>query len=149
MNHNNHETAPPVLDPVREVTLTINGKQEKISIKELPWPKALKFLQMLAANSKSFTNDDGVFEFRPDKMTDLVCNVGELSSFLILSATGKDQTWLDELSFADALEVLDAALALNLSAEVMGKAKKVASRFALGKGVNGRREAVKTESSPS
>jgi hypothetical protein len=139
----NHE-APPVFDPVRE--LTING--EKITIRELPWPQALKFTKMLVESSREFAKE-GKFEFTMESLPALVINAGQLSTFMILQATGRDEKWLEQIPFSSACEILDAALAINLSPEVLGKAKKAAGRFAQAIGVDAAALATKKPSEPA
>jgi hypothetical protein len=122
----NHETTPSVLDPVREVTIACG----KISIKEMSWPKALKFLNELSKQSKEFVGEDGKFRFQMDRLAEVIAQAGELSTYLILNATDIDEAIIQEISFAEGCELLDAALSMNLTPEIMGKAKKVSGRFA-------------------
>jgi hypothetical protein len=126
----------PVLDPIREIVIRNSENLEvKVNVRELTWPKALKFCLMLAEKSAQFAKD-GRFDFKPENFPALISNASELSDFLICESTGWDKATLESVPVSSAFAVLDAALAINLSPEVLGSAKKAAGRFAQAIGVD-------------
>jgi hypothetical protein len=136
MKHEETNHSVPVLDPVREIIIRDSENLEvKINVRELTWPKALKFCLMLADKAAQFAKE-GRFDFKPENFPALIANASELSDFLILESTGRDHAWLEALPVSSAFAVLDAALAINLSPEVLGSAKKAAGRFAQAIGVD-------------
>jgi hypothetical protein len=114
-----------VLNPV--VELSIGG--EKIEVRELAWPEALKFLSMISEHAGQLITGEGKFVVDFTKLTRLVSSTEELSEFLMLKTTGRDEAWLATLSMRNALEVLDAALSVNLSAEMFASGKKIEGRL--------------------
>ena len=137
----NAEEVPAVLDPVREIS--IGGRN--VSVREMSWPQMLKFIRMLSKEADKFVKD-GKFVFNAALLGDLIGSVDELSAYLMLNAASVAKEDLETISFSEGCELLDAALAVNLNEEVMGKAKKAASRFALVMGVNGKGAPGRTES---
>lgn len=126
MNHeHNAGPAPSIHDPVREIAISTG----MIQIKEMPWMQALKFIKMLSDHCKTFQQPDGSFKFETARLAELIAGIEHVSFFLLLHSTGKDNQWVESLPLGDALLVLDAALSLNISPEIMGRAKKIGSRF--------------------
>jgi hypothetical protein len=123
-----------ILNPVTE--LTVAG--QLVTVRELRWAEALEFLQKLGAHAgQAITiGADGRIEtaLTAERLTGIVTGAGELCDYLVVKSTGRDAGWFHALSASDALAVLDAALALNLSDEIIGRAKKLLARFAGGPG---------------
>jgi hypothetical protein len=132
----NSHRATPLLHPIREVTTCMG----KVEVRELSWERALEFLKMLSSHSRQFVSADGKFNFNLDKMAELVSGASELSTFLLKhsvckgagDADGKflGDNFADVLPFSEGLVLLDAALEINLSPEILALAKKTAARFA-------------------
>jgi hypothetical protein len=114
----------PVMSRKKEIS--VNGL--KITVSEMAWHATFELLRKINTKAGSFVKD-GKFNFNLEKLADLLTTTEELSTFLIVNSTGQTEEWLKQLSFGDGLEVLDTALEINLSPEIMAKTKKVAGRF--------------------
>lgn len=134
-------SSPSTLRP--EITVTLRAGA--VVVFDLPWQDALEFLkklsgyanQLLAAGNGGTVSIDTLLP----RLVELIGNADELSTFLILKSTGKDEAWLKGtlkdgggreggLSTLEFLTVLDAALQVNLSDELLALGKKVAGRLA-------------------
>lgn len=118
-------TETEILNPKKE--LTIAG--ETITVRELSWMDALDFIKQLAGYLGSLVDAAGNFRINIGTIADLVVTTNELALKLIAKTTGKDAAWIEALSLGDMLELIDIALALNLSDEILAKGKKIAGRF--------------------
>lgn len=114
-----------ILNPVVELTL----RNEKLLVRELAWPDALQFLHLLSGHAGKMIGEDGKLKIDFSKLSALVASSQEVSEFLMLKSTSRDQTWLSTLSFRETLDVLDAALSINLSAEMFASGKKIEGRL--------------------
>ncbi|MES2692666.1 MAG: hypothetical protein V4773_04275 [Verrucomicrobiota bacterium] len=124
-------STPNVLRP--QITVTLQSGD--VTVRDLPWQDALEFLRKLSGHAKELlasSTSDGRVDISTllPRLTDLVTNVQELSQFLLLSSTGKDEAWLKGLGTIEAMAVLDAALEVNLSDGLLELGKKVAGRLA-------------------
>jgi hypothetical protein len=117
----------------RRKELNIGGSS--VTVSEFTWSDTFEFLRMLSKHSSEIMDDQGRFSLRIDKITKLICGAQELTEFAIIHSSGLTQEAIRKLSFADGLELLDAALEINLNAEILGRAKKVGGRFTAAIGV--------------
>lgn len=137
----------PIIRPEIEVTLG----NEKITVRDLPWQEALKFMSLLANHAKEILvavakpSSEGKLgvdmELLLPKLADLITNADELSDFLLTQSTGKDSAWLKQRSTLEIFALLDAALEVNLSDGLLALGKKVGGRL-------GRVFAAKTNTTP-
>lgn len=98
----------------------------KVEVRELAWPKALEFLKALGEEfTKSFeqTNGDGSPPATIEGITKLITGSQRLSEMLIVNATGLKP---EQLSVSQAMDVLEAALELNLSDDLIARGKRFA-----------------------
>lgn len=102
---------------------------EAVEVREMAWPDALEFLRKLTAFAGSYLKPDGSFAFSMTGLADLVNSSAELSNFLILKSTDQSEAFLERLPVCSALDILDSALELNLSEEVLKRGKKLGARF--------------------
>lgn len=138
----NHNNRLPVLSHKREVTVQGN----KATVSEMSWPDTFEFLKQLSTHAGKLTDEKGSFKFDLTKLTDIVINTRELSEHLILHSTDPLPVMKD-LSFVEGLELLDAALEMNLSEELVAKAKNVGARFGRALGIKFGVKITKTLSS--
>ena len=120
----------PLLRPERKIPTSIGD----VTVHEMSWHDALEFLQLLSNHAKEFMNEEGRLAFSLPKIQQLVAGARELSDHLIDCSTD-EQFSTENLPLTDGLLLLDAAIEVNLSQEVMALAKKTAGRFALAAGV--------------
>jgi len=113
-----------ILNPVK--TVVVRG--ETVTVSELTWPKAMQLLNLVAKHVGGLLDARGNIDLSAERLAELAANTEGLASFLILESTGKGQDWLNELTAPEALDVLDAAVELTLSPELIGRGKKVAGR---------------------
>jgi hypothetical protein len=112
------------LNPVRDVRLGT----ETIQVKELCWREALEFLQRLATSVACVLNEQGKFVPTAQAFEQLVVGSAELTELLLTRATGRDRDWLAQRSVAEVFALLDVALELNLSEDLITRGKRLAER---------------------
>ncbi len=114
-----------ILNPKKE--LMIAG--ETVTVRELAWMDALDFLKQLGGYLGKFISPKGEIEISASSITDIIANTDELSTALVTKTTGRDADFLRTVSLGQMLDLIDAALELNLSEEILAKGKKIAGRF--------------------
>jgi hypothetical protein len=114
-----------ILNPV--VNATVAG--EKVAVREMAWRDSLEFLSMLSEHGTKMVSEEGKFAFNLKRLGELIQSSEELANFLILKSTGRDAEWLNALPFREGLELLDAAISINLSPEMFATGKKVEGRL--------------------
>lgn len=127
----NHQTPPNVL--IRTKSVKIGETQ--LTVREMTWPHTFRLLQVLSSYASALVSKTGKFEFDPAKIADLIIGTQELSELLILNSCDLKADDLKQLSFADGLEILDAAMEVNLNPETMARSKKVVGRLGQALGV--------------
>jgi len=120
----NNETK--ILFPVE--VLTLNG--EAVEVSELKWPDAVAWLGQLGQGLAKYVGSTGRLGIDLGELTALVMDSAELSESLVLKSTGKPKEWLASISCGQFLAVLDTALKLNLSDDLLDRAKKIGARLA-------------------
>jgi hypothetical protein len=134
-----------VLNPVR--SLTIAGGEW--TVQELNWRDGMTFLGMVSKHAGEIIGGDlQKIEIDFAKLPALIGNVKELGDFLLTKATGRKQEEIDALRFQEALEVMEAAIELNLSEELLQRGKSVAGRVGAAFGVK-KTKAPETSPAPS
>lgn len=121
-----------ILNPARAVKLS--GREVKV--KELNWREAMEFLGKLSQYAGGFMTGDGKFVVETSAVVALVLNAKELADFLLMKTTGLTQEEVDALSLSEVLSLLDAAIELNLSPELLARGKSVAGRVGAAFGAN-------------
>lgn len=116
---------PSVFRPTTEVRLG----QESVAVRELAWPDAFEFLGRLSRHAGQLLDAQGKLTFTFDKLADLVSQTQELSEFLLLKSTGRDQTWLRGLPFSQGLELLAVALEVNLTEDLLKNGVRLGEQF--------------------
>lgn len=109
-----------VLNPVKE--LTVNGKT--VQVRELRAVDGLQFIKRLA---------DFLGDLQPSKsngevavkISELVCQSTDLAQHLVLKSTGNGEQWLSEISTEEFVDVLEAAVDLNLHQDLVKKIRGV------------------------
>lgn len=114
-----------ILHPAK--SLKIHG--ETVVVRELKWKDALEFLNQLGGFLGALIDNKGTLRVNISAFADLIKSTSSLSAMLVCKSAAKDEAWLDTLSLGQMLELLDTALALNLSEEIIAKGKKIAGRF--------------------
>lgn len=112
-----------ILFPDRGVKLSTG---ETITVRELSWHEALAFLRLLAEKLGTVGQ---AADLSLTAFGDLVVSAADLSQWLAEKAAGLTADKFGALPARDALAVLDAALAVNLNEELLGRAKKIGARF--------------------
>lgn len=113
-------------------------------VREMRWRPACAFLRNLGAiageivgfalrvkaerGEKEGEEDAGLLSVDQDTLSGLVqtiLNSGDLATQLIESATNLKPAQIEALSFEDGLDLVAAAIPLNVNADVLGKAEAV------------------------
>lgn len=112
-----------ILCPKKEIKLG----NTLVEVRELAWPDAMEFLKMLAGQiEKVIDPKTGNFRVSVEALTAVIAETGDLTSFLIAKSTGREAK---EFSITQGLKVLDEALALNLTQDIINGGKGVATRI--------------------
>lgn len=138
---NTNHASLPALRRCREVE--ING--EKVKVGELTWHAMLELLKKLSAHVALLIKDG---KFNLDQIVEVITSTGELADFIVAGATGKDAQWFQELPLGDAMEVLEAAIEINLSDTIIGRAKKAGGRLRESLGIKTAIQIAPTRPSP-
>lgn len=129
-----------VLNPV--VTVKLRGGRT-IEVKELTWKdyiRAIKqmtdsLLKLIAnqknkpANALEIASAEGSLVIDRDKLIQAIGDQEDLVGWVIQKSTGEAQEWVDQLSAAEALAILDAVVGLNFTEEVIASGKALAGRM--------------------
>ena len=100
-----------------------------MEVREMNWRDAMGFLGMLSAHAGKMVNRDGQFAMTEEALRGLVLGTKVVADDLMLKASKLPQEEIDNLSMREALDLIDAALDLNLSEELITRGKKFAGRF--------------------
>lgn len=115
-----------ILNPV--VTVPLAGDQT-VEVRELSWVNALAFYNKLRNQAKALLNEKGDLVLDSAKMLDVVGENVELAAWLVEKSTGKDAAWIEQRSLSEMLDIISAALELNLTV-ITEKIKNVKGRLA-------------------
>lgn len=110
--------------------IAIPSKNTQVEVDEMPWPAAQAFLVSLGDSLQIGTfvgvdKNTGRPWYNFDKLPDLIKGSETLSNFLIEKSTGKDAEFFATVRASEALSVLEAALEMNLSEDMVGKFKGI------------------------
>lgn len=125
-------STPTVLRPEIIVPL----KSGPVLLRDLPWQDALEFLKRLSTHAKDIMAaaqaGDGKLDLAAllPRLTELIANVGELSTFLLTKSAGRDEEWLEQFGTLETLALLDGALEVNLTDGLLELGKRVTARLA-------------------
>lgn len=129
----------------RSKKITVAG--EELDVREISWHAMLDLLRKLTEYGGKLYKD-GKLALNLEQIGEAIASTDELTSILICESTGKDPAWLNDLQFGDALDVLDAAIEINLAGDIMDKAKKVGGRLKQMLGVKAAVTIAPTQSPP-
>ena len=120
-----------ILHPVREVPL----RNETVTVREMRWKDAIAFTEKLSGLTGRFTQPDGRLVVTPEKLGAVIASSGDLATELLERATGRGREILDELRPVEVLELLAAAVEVNLHEDLLGKARGVGQALSKALGV--------------
>lgn len=120
-----------ILHPVREVPL----RNETVTVREMRWKDAVAFTEKLSGLMGQFTEPDGRLVVTPEKLGAVIARSGDLATELLERATGRGREFLDELRPVEVLELLAAAVEVNLHEDLLGKARAVGQALSKALGV--------------
>lgn len=129
-----------VLNPV--VTVKLRGDRT-IEVKELAWKDYLRAIKQMTesllklianqknkpANALEIASAEGSLIIDRDKLVQAIGEQEDLVAWVLQKSTGQSQEWVDQLSAADALAILDAVVSLNFTEEVIAAGKALAGRM--------------------
>ena len=111
-----------ILNTKRDVALRDDST---VAVRELRAIDALEFVKRLSGYFGSIQNAaDGSGRIRIE-IAALITGATEVSEFLVLKSTGRDRAWLEQLGAEDLLDVLHAAVDLNVTEGLIKKALSV------------------------
>jgi len=116
-----------ILNPVRSVKL--RAQEELVDVHELTWKDYLRAVSMLAKSVSTLLTPDGKVSQDPSAIVSAIVEQEALASFVISRATKKDEKWVEKLSMADMLVILQIVVEMNLTEEIIGSGKALAARM--------------------
>lgn len=116
-----------ILHPVREVPVL----GQAVTVREMRWKDAVAFTGKLSGLMSAFIEPDGRLLVTPEKLGAVIASSGDLATELLERSTGQGRDWLEELRPVEVLDLLAAAVEVNLHEDLLGKARSVGQ--ALGK----------------
>ncbi len=111
----------PILHPVREIPL----RGETVVVREMRWKEAIAFTEKLSGLAREFTEPDGRLVVTPEKLGAVIARSGDLATQLLERTTGLGRETLDDLRPVEVLDLLAAAIEVNLHEDLLGKARGV------------------------
>lgn len=121
--------ATNVWTPTRKVTLRAG---DVVTVRELSWPQAMEFLGLVGEHARGFIQSSGGETDRAqivrgliEQIPTLAIRAREIGDFLLAHCVESGPTGLESRGVADVLKVLEAAVALNLSTEVLEAASSL------------------------
>lgn len=111
-----------VLHPIREVQL---DSQRTITVREMRWKDAVAFAEKLSGLLGQFTSPDGRLVITPERIAAAITSSGALATDLVSRSGGMSPEEVGDLAPAQVLELLAAALEVNLHPDLLGKARRV------------------------
>jgi len=113
-----------VLNPVK--TVSVQGVD--VEVREMRHLDMIGFLKLIHKHVNELADEKGAIRFSVDRLTEIITGAEELSLFLLSKSTGKDTAWVAQLSFSDALILMDTALELSFSEDVIKNARQLGGR---------------------
>jgi hypothetical protein len=114
----------PIFEP--EIQVPLRDKSF-ILVTELAWPDALELFDKLKAQSAAFVTPEGNLTFDANRIIAAISQSVELTQWLVWKTTGKESDWMNQRTLSEILDVLVAAIEINLTV-VAERAKKVRGR---------------------
>jgi hypothetical protein len=118
------KTELPVFNPTSRVQLAGGC----IEVHELKWPDALSFFNKLRDQAKGLVNDKGEICMDANKLMEAIGDNVELAAWLVEKSTGMDAQWIEQRSLSEMLDIITAALEVNIGI-IASKIKNVKSRL--------------------
>ncbi|MCZ7635756.1 MAG: hypothetical protein M5U12_06745 [Verrucomicrobia bacterium] len=123
-----------ILHPVREVST----RGENVTVREMRWKDAVAFTEKITGLMGRFIEPDGRLVVTPEKLGAVIATSGDLATELLERATGRGREFFDDLRPVEVLELLAAAVEVNLHEDLVGKARGVGQALSTALGVQTR-----------
>lgn len=121
-----------VLHPVKTVQTEIGS----IAVRELCWREAVSFIARIGQHAGSLVGPDGALTLSVERLASVVAETAALAEYLLTQAAGLTPEQISALRPVEALDLLDAAIDLNLSPELFARGKTVAARVSTALGLS-------------
>ncbi len=115
-----------ILSPTR----TVQCDGVPVEVRELRAIDMLQLLRLLGAHAEKLANAQGGINLDMGRITALIGGAEEISTALVLKATGQKPEWLGVISAGAWLDALDAALEINFNDALEKKIRAVGDRGA-------------------
>lgn len=127
MNENSAATnGPDIHNPVRRIDV----RGELITVKELVWKDCLQAVREMTATVLQLLGPGGTtMVLDKEKIVAAITQQEQLVTWVLEKATGKPQDWIATLRPRELLPLVEAAVELNLSDEVVKSGKALAGRM--------------------
>lgn len=102
-------------DTISQRTITVSTEGRQIIVRRMKWKAARAFLKKLASHVAKIGGN--LADVLP-RLPEVVANVEELATELIVNSTSLSAEELDELDLVEGAQVLAAAVALNLGEDL-------------------------------
>jgi hypothetical protein len=115
-----------VLNPV----VAIKIRDRLIEVKEMPWKDYLRAVKDMTGTLMKLIGPGGnTLALTKENVIEALTAQEELLTWVLQKCTGEEQTFISSLSAREILPLIQAAVDLNLSQEVVGAGKKLAGQM--------------------
>jgi len=111
-----------ILHPVREVSIS---PERTVTVREMRWKDAVAFAEKLSGVIGQFTSTEGRLVVTAERIASAVTSSGALATDLVSRSCGLSPDEVGDLAPAQVLDLLAAALEVNLHPDLLGKARRV------------------------
>jgi hypothetical protein len=128
-----------VLEILAAQPTTIKTPSGEVQVKEMPWGDLLQFLNLAAEHIGSFIKEESAplpgfaapnpKKFDISKIVPAIASIKVLSTDLIARSTGKDPAWIQEQSPRVILRLIQIAIELNVTEELLESVKATGAQF--------------------
>lgn len=115
-------TDTPITPPERKVHTVSQGT---VTVREIPWRPALAFATRLAATLEKHADPEGNVSLTQETIGRMVTESADLVDDLVTKASDLTTDEVGALRPVEVLDLLEAAIAINIHAELLGKARQV------------------------
>lgn len=104
------------------------GNGTVVTIRELSWPDAMSLYTKLLGQWREVVDPAGNLVVSAEKLVEILAVNAELASWLAIKGSGRDDTWLQERSLGDVLDVAVETAVLNVGI-IVNRIKNVSGRL--------------------
>ncbi len=112
--------------------IVVPGLDLPVTVREMKWGDAIAFVRLLSKELAGLIGVDaaGRASLNLGKLPEIVASSDTLTTALVTASTGLTPEALASLPASSALEVLEAAVDMNLTEALLGKLRRIGGKVA-------------------